>query len=598
MKIISKGENIMKKCFILTILLVCVVLSISLVSCSGDEDDQPETLDNVNTQDPNVQTGPVIDENAVKSAAAQIFNGYASNPEKMLFDFQTMKKNWKIENIYTDANGMIGFEEPNIDKIFVTDNMTHTVYKTEDTYIGDYVPTDEYSFVGNYGSFSIQYDGFTYRYNFDPAEESNNENDIVAFPMILPENMWYNPNESCFMIDSTVLVDVLRYYIDSQKAENSLFDLSSLESMLDTLYIDCYFNLNENMTAFSFFKVLATNYPEEGLRSEIFSIQYKFESGNTALKFEINQGFNATIGFTLDKTSETTYDMNASVLLKNSAGVIEPITFSISADVTVANEPYIQIVGFLRDKVEIAENLIKNKAKIDAIYAGKYSLNNGIECETVYVYDDKIKAFVIFEITDEQMYSYTGFNPYYDNTIGCLGVVDMNTHSLTITTHTDEETLSAALIEKYGGEYTASVDCNSLYIYDTDYEIYVIFERAFGEEYYVYDGFSDVDIYGNCCQSMIDLDNGTIEVVSHSSIEKTVESIKDIIFEVYNLEKGTCAQIVVYDNASGYYLLFGIDGSRARYAGYSSYEFVNACQGSLNIGSQSITIDYHMHSSN
>lgn len=590
----------MKKRFILTLMIIlCMTLCLSFASCSEDEEEPQETFDYVTTQDPNVSTGPTIDEESIKSAAAQMFNEYVLNPEKMVSDLKTMRKNWKIENIYMDDSGMLGFEAPNIDKIYMTDNMIHTVYKTDDVYTEEYVPTDEYTFFGEYGSFAIQYDGFTYRYDFSPEETviSNNGNGDIMLPTILSEQMWYNPTESCFMIDSTALVGVLEYYIANQKTESAIFDLSSIESMLDTLYIDCYFNLTEDMSAFSYLKILATNYPSEGLRAEVFSLQYKAEGGNIAFKMDINQDVNATIAFHLNQTEDATYKMDASMLLKTAAGIIEPLTLTISADVTIADEPYIQITGFLRDKVEIAENLIKNKAKIDATYAGKYSLYGAVECDTVYVYDDKIKAYLVFEAIDGQMYSYVGFNPYYDNTMGCLGIVDVNSHNLTITAHTADETLSIALTSKYSGNYTCPDDCTSLYIYDTDFEVYIVFERAFAEEYYVYDGFSDTEMFGKCCQSMIDLENNTIEVVSHSSIEKTIESIKNIVFEIHNLERGYCAQIIIYDDASGYYLLFSIDGGKARYAGYSSYEFVNACQGSLNMGSHSIAIEEHPHPS-
>lgn len=586
----------MKKRILIPILILMSLLTcVSLSACSGDGGDPDETWSYVETEDPNATTGPVVDEEAVKAAAVTIFNNIAKNPEKAFYDMRVSKKNLKIENIYVGAEGMLGFEDPNIETIYITDNVTHTVYRSEDVYTQDYIPTDEYSFVGEYGSYTIQYDGFTYRYDFSPAEEVDREGINIAIPEIFAEQMWYNPTEQCFMIDSVAIVDILRYYVESGSEEDSLIDLSAIEPLLDSLYIDCYFNLNEDMTDISYLKILAISAPEDGLSSEVFSLRFGNKDGNVSFKMSLNYLMTATVNFAVTKTSDTTSTVEFIALFGSTANVIDQLSLTMSADITTAEDPYIHISGFLKEKVEIAENLIKSSERIESTYFGRYKVNNKVDCDDVYVYDDKIKAYIVFSNYDQDGYAYVGYNPYYDSTMGCLGTLNLNTSIITITTHTASETLEAALQEKYSGAYTSEFTCGTLYVYDEDYEAYVLFDKQDGQDFYTYDRFMLDAVYGFCCHAMIDFETNTITVVNHSALEKTVEELQDMVFDVYNLEKGACAQIIVYDNTSGYYLLFSIDGGKARYSGYSSYEFVNACLGDINVGSRTITITEHPH---
>ena len=586
----------MKKRILIPILiLMSLVVCVSLSACSGDSNDQNDTWEPSVTTDPNVPTEPIIDETAVKNAAAEIFNNFAKNPEGVFHNLQTSKKNLKIDNIYTDAEGMLGYEDPQIETIYLTDHMIHTVYQPTDTYTSEYIPTDEYTFTGDYGTYTIQYDGFTYRYDFSPIEVIDNAGSNIVIPEIAVEQMWYNHSEQCFMLDGVAIVDILKYYITANTVEDSLIDLSSIEAMLDELYIECFFNLNEEMTEIVYFRMLATHIPEDGLISELFSLQYSSDNGNISFKATLNYLLRATLNFKLNKTSDTTYTAEMSALFGATAGVIDQMSMTMSANISVSDEPYIRIGGFLKEKVEIAENLINNSAKIEATYFGRYTVVGEADCEDVYVYDDKIKAYIVFSNYDLDGYTYVGYNPYYDNTMGCLGVLNTEATSITITSHTAEETLEAALRAKYDGQYQCKNDCDTLYIYDEEYEAYILFEQKLGDDFYSYDGYMLEEVFGYCCHSMIDFETNIITVVTHSALEETEADLADLVFEIYNYEKGACAQIIVYDNASGYYLLFSVDGGKARYAGYSSYEFVNACVGELNVGSRTITITDHPH---
>ena len=607
------------------LLLLSLILCVTMTAC-GDQEEEDDFDGYVTSPPPTEEQNATVDQSAFINAAVNIFNSFAEDPEASLISLKMAEKNMKIENLTIKGHNLIGFEDPNIEKIYFTNNIVHTVYKQTPTIPTGYVPTDKYTVTNEYGSFAIQYDGFTYRYEFDPifqVEPSDNDND-VEYPALTAEDMWYHPDYRIFMIDSEAIKDILRYHIEGNSEsenESSIFDLEAMLDIFNDLYIECYFDLNEEQTSVNYFYMLGSYYSQEqnGLNSDIFSVKYNQKDANTILQLSFDYGTFLKLDVCLDKnpdtdeeesseetpsdivSSDTPANLTVSLVMGDAFNVADNITMDITAKVFFSEEPYVTMDGFLKDKAELSENLIKNADKIYRTYSGEYTLYSADRCETIYVWEDVIKAYLVFERTDADTFQYSRFYPYYNSQYACLATLDMELRMLTISSHTSEESLEDALASKYADFYQCEDGCTSICIYDTEFELYVFFEMDPISNKMKYVGYSKGSAYENFCEGEIDITEHIITVIEHCTLEETISRIKDTTFTIDGYDRGKsngdgCIQVTAYDNASGYYLIFSITGGRAHYCGYSSASVMYGCVGTLYESYGSIVITEHLHS--
>lgn len=588
----------MKKLFkILVVLTAMIAVGLLSASCKKEEEEyfEPET------EPPIIE--PVLPDNEaeVRNSAAALFTAIAKNPQGYIMSKKSAKKNFSINNLSISGDNLIGVEGLRIDTIDFTDHIVRIKYADPGVYDENFVPIDEYVMSGDYGSYSVLYDGFSYQYEFDPYSPIMTMDSNIVFPAIFPDSMWYNTTEECYRIDSDAIKNILLFYMNEKytKINDSRFDIATdeLRNLISNSYITCKYRLNSNMTDIEYFSLLiSTHSVHEGseftVRHDILTLEYSLQGRDMSLRINYDHDMKVLITAKVTTVDSLQSNVNASIIVTDPSNPDKDVTMHVSGRIAFNTAPYVEPTGFLKEKIELGENLTKNAYKIQNTHAAKFTIKNQVKCNTVYVYDDKIQAYVLFKPGYKDFYYYAGFTPVYDKQSGCIGEIDLEHSVITVISHNYSEETNILLANKYSGDFIASTPCETLAIYDSEYKVYVYFCKKQGYKEYAYAGFHKT-MLSNWCSATIDSDERTITPKDHCGLEDTIRKVKDIEYAIKNYEALQCKQILVYDSSSGYYLIFNINGTSAKYVGYSDIAYSYACVGKFN--SYTIEVTQHSH---
>ena len=141
---------------------------------------------------------------------------------------------------------------------------------------------------------------------------------------------------------------------------------------------------------------------------------------------------------------------------------------------------------------------------------------------------------------------------------------------------TDKANLEQAISQKYNGMFTANDDCTYLMIYDTEYNVYVVF-------YNTGSGYAAISLMANDqverytgCTATVNLTNKTLTAIQHCDAEVMNTIIGEKYAGVYTVTPdGEYEGILVYDSEYDSYIVFLQDSNGWKYLGYISSKDMN-----------------------
>ena len=143
-------------------------------------------------------------------------------------------------------------------------------------------------------------------------------------------------------------------------------------------------------------------------------------------------------------------------------------------------------------------------------YAGDFTCD-GASCETIVVFDESLNRYIVFE---EDFFDAGVYEFYYvtDEPWGsyCVGNVNLNTMTLTVTEHSALENI-LAYVENRQFTAVGYNNCDYVMVYDETSEYYIMFTMYQGKLEYC--GYSTS---GGNCLGTINFNNNTITITEHN----------------------------------------------------------------------------------
>jgi hypothetical protein len=216
-----------------------------------------------------------------------------------------------------------------------------------------------------------------------------------------------------------------------------------------------------------------------------------------------------------------------------------------------------------------------------------------LTCNKLAVYDGYYEVLIYlqkqeFEVMGVSLYRYTfdHIELETDNET-CWVNVTADGH-LTIDRHCEQERLAEQIEAKYSSQYACLDGCESVVIYDVEYNVYVVFEQSIGETYlYEYsDYFASYDMAVDCL-GVID-GNNNIVISNHAQLEGLYKEYAD-----YALLGATdCDAFSIYHKESKYYMVYYINGNSFEYVGQAPFQI--GCLAMVDQSSNTIRILTHI----
>jgi hypothetical protein len=135
----------------------------------------------------------------------------------------------------------------------------------------------------------------------------------------------------------------------------------------------------------------------------------------------------------------------------------------------------------------LAGKIWQQYVDIETKYSGPYIHNEFCECRIFAIYDKDINAYILLS-SNGYAYYFDRISSRIDKTIG---IVECNGENLTIVEHCLQEQIFLACQEKYKDVYLSSNPGNTIFVFDDEYNVYVVFNDIWEEnEYTIYYRFN------------------------------------------------------------------------------------------------------------
>ena len=134
---------------------------------------------------------------------------------------------------------------------------------------------------------------------------------------------------------------------------------------------------------------------------------------------------------------------------------------------------------------------------------------------------------------------------------------------------------------KYSGQFTCTSDCNYVFVYDNQYNVYVVLAKINTNQYMLIDiSMIEYTPDVNACLGTIDLDSKTLTVVEHCNKEKNDRLIADKYVGIYTIEPtGNYDGAIIYDSEYDVYVIFVYLGRGFEYYGHAKIEDPSMLEG-------------------
>ena len=219
------------------------------------------------------------------------------------------------------------------------------------------------------------------------------------------------------------------------------------------------------------------------------NIYYTFDFENsdikTTVKLSMNTSWtiNSEFVYVKGESGYATFDVEVGREVWQSS-----YDYQVRVDV-LTNIPDFEYDNELKEMIDQAKRSLTLQDAAAEKYAGEFTCEDSC---AIMCYDAELDAYMLFSTNEGEAYQFMGATTLLPNfylEYACFGSVDMNTRTLTVTKHSNDETVTPALLEKYAGTYTINqtTETDSVIVFDVDTERYVIFEYV-DEEHVVCSG--------------------------------------------------------------------------------------------------------------
>jgi hypothetical protein len=232
----------------------------------------------------------------------------------------------------------------------------------------------------------------------------------------------------------------------------------------------------------------------------------------------------------------------------------------------------------------------------EGLMAEKYKngMSAEITCKNVALYDEEVKQYVLFTYNPTLVkYVYCGFAEEYDEAIYCL--VKIENDKFVAIEHYPNEKEIAGIENKYDGQFTSMHDVDLMVVFDTEFNVYVRFEKQYStnDNIYLCTGYLMQYVYEECMAS-VDLQNKTLTVVDAPRTPTFAETIRYTPYTCNDEEPG-CKLLFVWHDAGNQYIAFEKGDDGYWYCcGY--FTWGGYCIGTIDTQSHTISLIRHDHS--
>jgi hypothetical protein len=401
----------------------------------------------------------------------------------------------------------------------------------------------QYYMVDGDGIYAVATDGTYYDSSFNPFDEM--EDETVEIPQVQSSDIVYDENSQWFVFSETYMKSVA-------SAFNA--DVEQISTMSGK------FRLDSNG------KVCALELTIHTVDDEVVLMSYSIEGNVHSSTMKASGSDNATnisYRYAAIDTNSGTVEINVE-FIPPVGSEIETQSLRLVADVSYVGDPLVFEEDVVKE-MEFAKKMLTLEEDLEEKYADEIVVDNSDNlCYQIAIYDEEYDVYAVFfysgysssnDVLECVYYYYCPMRTLDEDLCLC----EYDGEKYIIVSHSESEILECALSDKYAGAFEAGdLTCDSIYCYDEEYDVYVVFEADwFNEGYYEYDFFEKEleDLWGDECKVVVDLENKTITLDSHSEEHAKIAQYEDITFAIEGFPAGTYL-ICVYDEELETYLLF------------------------------------------
>lgn len=381
---------------------------------------------------------------------------------------------------------------------------------------------------------NISYDAKTNEYVLSKTYSTNFVNEIIKY-------VYYNQDNPLGVFDQSLHSDLV---YEIRFALTAHYDLKSMSIIGST---------SNNIAVCNF------NYVRDVNDQTVFTLTYARDNRRIGKTVE------------LERTGNGIYNIIVSENIYESL-MAAPYAHTFTGTITFSDRP-IDMDNEIINIMSKAETMLENYNKIAEEYAGPFIPEDYLTCNKLAVYDGYYEVLIYlqkqeFEVMGVPLYRYTFDHIELETDNETCWVNVTADGRLTIDRHCEQERLAETIEEKYKSQYACLDGCESVVVYDVEYNVYVVFEQSLGETYlYEYsDYFVSYDMAVDCLGVMDG--NNNIVVSHHAQLEGLCKEYADYAL----LGVTDCEAFSIYHQESKYYMVYYINGNGFEYVGPAPFQ--------------------------
>ena len=586
----------MKRRFIAVLCLLMVAcMSFTLVACNNGDEPAPENKPQntectnhvdvdkngscdtcgvaVEVEQPDV---PSVDVTKDVANAVEQFNVLKNGNMSVLIP-EDLKLALTLSNMTTTGEMFEEFGEVEIETVEIDGSKIHMTMKSgEDT-------VDAYLVITKDGYYGVSTDGTHYEH----IAEKFDEVEATTLPDMTADDLVYEESTGYFVVKESYLTKLM----GEEPVDTNLEDYIGIEG-LDQVLADMEYEIKFRISAENTISelVLKGAVTQNDIRTEHISVTYKQNENGMKLSMTVNYyiNINLTVQYLVTDANHGTFSINMTMVPPVGSGMTNQ-NASYSVDVAHTNTVSIVIPEAIQSELNKAKTMLEKSDAIETKYSGVEYTCDADDCSTIAIYDAENEVYVLFD-SFWGFAEYSGFVLSYDNTTVCYGT--LNGTNIVVAEHCTEEQVLASAAEKYAGVFTCpNASCETVAIYDEDLGVYIMLEQDFFDETnYEFEEAVD-EPWGTYCVGTVDLNTKVITVTEHSPLESFLAYVQDRSFTAIGYNN--CEAVYVYEENSGYYVMFSYWNGKLEYCGRSSWG--GGCIGTIDLDAGTITITSHDH---
>lgn len=584
----------MKKRFMSVLCLLMVAcMSFTLVACNGGDDPTPENKPQntectthvdvdkngscdtcgaaVEVEQPDV---PSVDVTKDVANAVEKFNTLKNGNVSVLIPAE-FKIALTLSNMTTTGEMFEELGDVAIETVEIDGSKIHMTMKSGDDTV------DTYLVVTEDGYYGVTTDGT----NYEHIAEKFDKVETTTIPDMTADDLVYEESTGYFVVKETYLTKLM----GEETVDTNLDDYIGVEG-LDQVLADMEYEIKFRISAENTISELSVKgaVTQNDIRTEHLAVTYKQNEYGMKVSMTVNYyvNINLTMQYLVTDANHGTFSINMTMVPPVGSGMTNQ-NASYSVDVAHTNSVSMIIPAAVQAEIDKAATILEKSAAVEAKYGNVEYTCESDDCSTVAIYDAENEVYVLFN-TFWGTATYSSCSLAYDNETVCYGTL-VGTNII-VSEHCIEEQSTISASDKYSGIFTCpNSSCETVVVYDEELGMYIMLEQDFLDEenYEFYTALEEP--WGSYCVGTVDLNTKVITVTEHSPLESFIAYVQDRSFTAIGYNN--CDTICVYEENSGYYVMFSYWNGKLEYCGYSSCG--GGCIGTIDLDAGTITITSH-----